>query len=399
MNNWVQNDMLLRVVSVALAIMLWGSVTDATFTAPTDGDRTQIRDISVAVKYDKNRYELVEQPQKVMLTLYGNDAQLERFPSTYQVFVDARNVGAGTHSLPVRVEGLPKGITKQVEPKEVEVHLEEKVQKEMMVRAEFVGDVPDGFKVSQPIINPSKVLVRGSESTLERVTSVKVMIHLNKQEQSFDKQLRVQAYGESGVLRQVDVNPEAVHVQVPINIPNKEVPLQVGVEKGPPPGYAVEEITTNVNKVTVYGPEDYLEDLQVYSGPKLDLSKVKRDQTILAPIPVQDGAIKVEPKQVEIYVKMVRAETKTFKEIPIELTGLREGATAEIISPAGGKLNVTLSGSPAQLAKLNHTDIKTLVDVSNLPVGTHEVPIQFILPSYVEVVGQPEPKAKIKIAE
>ncbi|MFC7441650.1 YbbR-like domain-containing protein [Laceyella putida] len=397
MNKWLQNDLWLRVVSVALAIMLWGSVTDATLTAPTDGDRTQIRDISVAVKYDKNRFELVEQPQKVVLTLYGDNTVLERLPSTYRVFVDARKVGAGVHSLPVQAEGLPNGITKQIEPKEVEVHLEEKVQKEMMVQAEFVGDVPEGFRVSLPIINPSKVLVRGSESTLDKVTSVKVMINLNKQEQSFNKPLRVQAYGETGVLRHVEVNPETVQVQVPINIPNKEVPLRVEVGKGPPTGYAVEKITTNVDKVAVYGPEDYLEELQVYNGPKLDLSKVKRDQTILMPIPVQDGAIKVEPQQVEIYVKMVRAETKMLREIPIEITGLREGAEAEIISPSGGKLNITLSGAPEQLAKLNNTDIKALVDVSNLPVGTHEVPIQFILPSYVQVVGQPEPKAKCRI--
>lgn len=398
MSKWMQNDIWIRLISVALALMLWGSVTDTTFTAPTDGDRTQIRDISVTVKYDEDRFELVEQPEKVVLTLTGGNALLDRLPSTYQVFVDARKVKtAGVHTLPVQVEGLPWGTAKQIEPEEVKIHLEEKVQKEMMVQAEFVGNLPEGFKVSQPIINPSKVLVRGSESTLEKVTSVKVMIHLNKHDQSFNKPLHVRAYGSEGELTQVEVNPETVQVKVPINIPNKEVPLRIELEKGPPAGYAVEKITAHVDKVTVYGPENYLEALQVYSGPKLDLSNVKQDQTIMMPIPVQDEAIKVEPQQVEIYVKMVPAETKMFRDIPIEMTGLREGAEANIISPTNGKLNITLSGAPEQLAKLNNTDIKALVDVSNLPVGTHEVPIQFILPSYVQVVGQPEPKAKCRI--
>jgi hypothetical protein len=47
------------------------------------------------------------------------------------------------------------------------------------------------------------------------------------------------------------------------------------------------------------------------------------------------------------------------------------------LTPVGGKLNITLSGAPKQLARL---DARALVDVSNLLPGIYEVPIRFVLP-------------------
>jgi YbbR domain-containing protein len=238
---------------------------------------------------------------------------LEHPPTHYQIYVDARHVGAGTHELPVQVDGLPFGIESKVEPSTVEIKLEEKLQKEVHVEADVIGNVQDGFRIGPPVINPSKVLVRGAESKLGQVTSVKAVVYLNNETKLLQKTVKLQAYGDNGPISQVNVYPEVATVQIPISIPNKTVPLYVQVGKAPPPGYAVDSINTKPDQVTVYGPKSYVENLQFYTVPNVDLSKVTKDTILLMPIPLHDQAVKVEPKEIEIYVKMVPAGTKNPK--------------------------------------------------------------------------------------
>lgn len=391
--------MILRLVSIIFATLLWMTVTDSSLSSliRDPSFTTRIRNVDVTVLYDSNRFELAEKSSGVELILTGNSSALEHLPSTYKLVADARNKGAGTHRIPIRVEGLPSGVEKRVEPSLMVVVLEEKVQIEMPVEVDLVGTLPEGFKAARPIVQPRKVRVKGAESRLEQVKSVKAVVPLGEVKGAIKRHVKLQAYGENGPISQVEIEPQLVSVQVPINLPSKEVPLRIRVKKFPPPQLAIESLKLSKEQVTVYGPEDYLEGLQVYEGPELDLSNVTKDRVIQMPIPIHDDAMKVEPKDIEIYVKMVRAETKTLSGVPLELTGIREGLKAQVLSPTKGELNITLSGAPSHLKALDETAVQAVVDVSNLPRGIHEVPVQFILPPYIQVVGQSEIKAKVKL--
>jgi YbbR domain-containing protein len=395
MDRWLQNDWILRMISLALAILLWSAVTDTSLSSPSNS--THIREATVQVKYDKEHYDLVRKPQKVELIVEGNPAFLEHFSTNYRLYVDARDIGTGTHLLPVQVEGLPFAVDARVEPARVDVTLAAKLQKEMHVEPELIGNVTDGFKAGIPAINPDKVLVKGTEAKLRKVTSVKAIVYLNKETKAINQVVELQAYGENGPLSNVEIEPKMATVQIPISVPSKTVPVSIGVGKAPPPEYAVASLKANVDQITVYGPKSYLDHLQFYTGPKADLSDVTKDTTMVMPVPVHNPAIKVEPKEVEIYVKMVPAETKVIKNVPLELTGLNGGMNARILSPSDAKLNITLSGAPKQIDQIHLADVRALVDVSNLDRGVHDVPIRFVLPSYVQVVGQDNLKVKIQI--
>jgi YbbR domain-containing protein len=397
MNKWLEKEMVLRLISVGLAVMLWFSVTQPSLSSSAEHSfSTRIRNVSVEALYDQDRFELTGSIEKVELTLYGDKTMLERLPFTYRIFVDARRLGAGTHRLPVQVEGLPAGVEKRVEPSTVEVTLEEKLSKEMPVKVDVVGDLPDGFKAGDPIV-PRKVLVRGAESKLEQVKSVRAAVYLGESTETIRKQVRLQAYGDKGPLNQVEVIPETVLVEVPIHIPYKEVPLTVEISRNPPPGYAVESLLVRPDLVTVFGPQKYIDDLQLYLGPRIDLSGVTRDRTFMVPVPIHEDAIKVEPKQVEIYVKMVPAETKTVENIPLRITGLSAGRKATILSPSGGRLNIKLSGAPKLLEQIGSADMDAIIDVSGLAPGIHEVPIRITLPFLIEQAENKTWRARVEI--
>ncbi|MBA4496036.1 YbbR-like domain-containing protein [Paenactinomyces guangxiensis] len=399
MSKWLERDVVLRLVSIGVAIMLWISVTDASILTPVDeSNSTRIRDVTVEAKYDKSRFELVKMTDKVELILYGDKYTLEYLPPTYHIYADLRKLGPGVHhDVPLQVDGLPAGVKKKIKPAKIDVKLEEKIQREMPVQVDLIGKFPKGYTASVPIVNPTKVFVRGSESKLDEVTAVKAVVAVDETTKSINKLVKLQAYGEKGPLNRVDVYPDVVNVQVAVNSPNKEVPLKLEIDKGPPPGYAVESIQPKKETVTVYGPQNYLDSLQYYMGPKLNLENVTHDITIRMPIPIRDNATKVEPKEVEIYVKMVPSKTKSFETIPLQVTGVGEGLKTKILSPESGNLNITLSGAPEQLEKVDASDIKAYVDVSNLPKGKYEIPIRFSLPYHIQVVGQKDFKATVSL--
>lgn len=397
MDKWLEKDLVLRLISLLLAVLLWITVTEHSFSSFSTKGSTIIHDVSVQVKYDKEQFELLSQTPKVELQLYGDKRALENIPGTYRVFVDAQEVGAGEHRLLVQVEGLPFGVKGEVEPEHVKVKLAQKVQKEMPVQVDIIGNVPEGLHIDKPIATPSKVLVRGTEANLDQVKAVKAVVYLSDHTRPIETTVRLQAYGEKGPIHKVEISPNVASVKVPISIPYKKVPISIEAKELPANGYAVERIHAKQDQVTVYGPKEYVENIQYYIGPQLNLKDARKDMTISVPVPLHNGALRVEPKQIEIYVKIVSAEQKNLENVPLTVTGLKEKQKADILSPSGGNMNITLSGAPKNLAGINQSDIKALIDVSGLSEGIHEVPIRFILPNFIQVVGQTNPKAKIEI--
>src|SRR5690606_11695842 len=235
---------------------------------------TTIRNVTLEVRgLDTNRYELTKMPKTVDLTLRGNAKDLEKISAgNYHVFINLRGLRAGKHShVPIHVEGLPPGVSiTRLTPKFAEIMLEAKQQKEMLVQVDVVGSPPAGYKTGEPIVKPTKVLVKGSETMLEKVTAVKAIVQVEGQTETVVRSVPLQVYGDHGLLDKLEVRPSVVDVEVPVVSPHATVPLKVDIFKEPPPGYAIDELEVGVDQVTVYGPKEYIAELDYYIGPRVD---------------------------------------------------------------------------------------------------------------------------------
>jgi YbbR domain-containing protein len=221
MNKWLQNQLVLRVFSLALAFMLWLSVHDTSIILPGDATyTTRIHNVPVETKYDESRFALVRMDDHVELELYGDRFALEHFPLSYHLIVDLTHLGPGKHKVPVEVEGLPIGVNGKVSPATVEVELKEKLHKEMRVQVSFTGRKPEG--IGEPVVVPDKVLVKGTEEILDQVKTVRALVSLQNPKQTVEQTVRLQAIGERGVIRDVELYPEIVTVQVPVHPSTKE---------------------------------------------------------------------------------------------------------------------------------------------------------------------------------
>ncbi|MBD1373553.1 hypothetical protein IC620_14455 [Hazenella sp. IB182357] len=399
MSKWLKSDLILRIISVGLAIMVWAAVTNPDLSFTSEGPSLLVSNVKIEPIYNEDTQEVAKiTPSEVALELYGSNATLQDHNINYTAYVDVKQLSAGTHrNVKVKVKNLPFGVNYVVSPSSVDVTIEKRVQKEIAVDIHLLGSVAEGFKVNEPILSPERAIVRGAGSTLEQLKTVQAVVDISDAKTKISKQVKLQAYGDSGPIANVEIDPEVVQVEVPITSPDKKVPIQIEVDKQPPPGFAVESIDTDIKEVTVFGPQTYLDSLQYYLGPKLDLSSVTKDKTIQLDIDTQPEAIKVEPQNIEIYVKMVRAEQKNMNDIPLQLTGIGEGLSAEIQKPKREKVDITLSGAPALLKQISSSDMKAVVDLSNLPEGKHQIPIVFKLPPYLKVLNEKSYKATVEI--
>ena len=400
MDKWFESDTVLKLVALGLAIMLWMTVNEKPFPfARGEEVQTTIRNVTLEVLYDQESLELTDAPSNVNLRLSGDASSINRItPDSYRVYIDLRDRGPGKHrGIPVKWSGFPSGVKVESDPKLVSVTLEAKQQIEVPVQVDLVGDLPSGFKAGEPVIKPTKVLVRGSESLLEEVTAVKGVVNVEGSTETVSRSVALQVYGENGPLHKVEVTPSVVEVEVPVTAPDKSVPLKVDVAKYPPEGYAIAGLRTDTDRVTVYGPEEALDGLEVYPGPALDLSGVTKDRTFELPVPLVDDRLKVEPKTVEITVTIVKAKTKKLEGVPIRVNGLGEGMEADVVAPKSGKIDLVITGAPKLLKNIKLQDVRAVVDASNLPPGVHVRPIRVNLPAYVQLKGDPKQEAKIRI--
>lgn len=303
MNRWLQNEYVLRIISVLLGVILWGAVTQTLppFQAETNSSK-KVEDVELEALYDHDQMEIVSLISKVDVTLKGDAFLLDHLPEKYRVYVDLRGYAAGTHQeVPIRVDGLPLGIRAEVTPDKVTVKLERKGKKVLPVEAN--NNLPPNV-VS--LFSPDRVEVSGRSSLVNQVIAIRAQVPENFSERSGETTVSLQAYGKNGPIKGVKLNPTKVKLRVARA--DREMPLTVRIAKNPPAGYQVESITYFPKTVRVIGNPEQVHSLTSYIGPSLDLSEVTSNRRFLLKIPLRTGVQKVAPQEVEVYVKITRVE-------------------------------------------------------------------------------------------
>jgi len=392
MDRWLNSHWFARAVALLLACMLWMVVNLEIESGPT-ADVNQpmlITGVKLNAWYDDERYEIVRMPKTVKVAVENNSPFYRIIsPDSYEVYVDARGKGKGTHRLPVLYKGFPEDAMVEITPSYVDITLEEKQTVEQPVKVEFMGQVAPGYTAGQYIVKPFRVLVTVPESQAQNIGAVKAVVDLKGATEEIKTTVPLKIYDKAGnALSGAEVNPLTVEVTVPVTSPYRVIPLKLNLTNDLPAGYSLASIETSAKEVTVYGPQDVITALETYPGPKIDLSKVKSDGTLQLKIEPIDKVTKVEPENLTVKLKIVPSVTKKLT-VPIRVSGLAENLKAKILASDGREITtmeVEVIGAPERLKGLTADDIQVVADVSNANVGVHQIPIIYNLgePDYLK---------------
>lgn len=168
--NFITANLWLKLASIFLAVVLW-------FFVMSSGRSVIIREIPVQYINMPQSLEMVDMARNVSVVIEGQKRLLSGLnQGDINVVVDLENMKAGKniYSLSRKNIKMPKRLLiTSISPQTLNLTLEERLKKEVSVKAVIAGSPEEGFAVESIKIRPERVLIEGPGSLIRRTYILK----------------------------------------------------------------------------------------------------------------------------------------------------------------------------------------------------------------------------------
>ncbi len=272
--------------------------------AATNGNKTDIiRDVPVEVYYDDDNLVVTGVPETVDITIEGptSDVQTAKQLQDFTVFVDLRSMNMGERNVMLQVENVSDRLNVTLDPSYIEVNIEEKITRELVVEPEFNNRLlAENFVVSTMKSDPQRVQITGAKSVIESISFVKATVSGDQGiDKTFSQEASVKVLDKDLSKLNVAIEPEQVNVTIEIEEYSKEVPVTLKQTGKPKEGVTINDLKPSFGNVRVYGERAAIDDL---SGivVDVDVSKLEKSKQLSVKIPLPKGVSKTSESQIEV---------------------------------------------------------------------------------------------------
>ncbi|MBC2255849.1 CdaR family protein [Listeria ivanovii] len=432
MDRILNNKWSIRIIALLLAAILFTSVNasnkDTTsFSTSASSDTEVIENVPVKVYYDKTNLYISGVPETVTVTISGprSIVQSAKAQQDFTVYADLKNASIGTQEVKLQVKDVSDRLKVKVDPASVNVNVQEKVTKKFSVDVELSKSViADGYQAGTPVIDPKKVSITGAKDTIEQIAYVKATLEDDgKHKSEFTDKATVSVFDSNLNKLDVEVSPQEVEVTVPVEKVGKSVPVKIKQEGTPESDIEISSMTPDKSEVVVVGDDAVLDKIKEIEIP-IDVTKIKADTVKEVTVPVPNGAKSVQPTTIEVKIKTVKKSeansesstsedkndsdsnktatddrgdsdtnskvSKSFSNMQVYMSGLKNTLDAQMITPANGKVSVTITGEKKVVDNVTVKDLSVIANLSKGKTGDFSVPLELNgLPDNVAYVINP----------
>ena len=268
--------------------------------------------------------------------------------------------------------------------------IEDKVTKEMPVKAVAEGAIAEGYALGGTYVTPNMIEITGPESIINKVTEVRAAINVNGSSESMNSVVVPQcmnAYGESQNGKSIELGTAEVRVSATI-YPTKTVPVKVLPVGEPAAGYAITGVNYNPQEITVAGESAKLADFTAL---------VLETQDIAGAMENTEMNLSIEPNlpegihladtndQIAVNVLVERLEQKEIEITTgdIELQNVREDLDYSL--SISGIYKIRLTGLSQYLDEVTKESLNVYLNVDGKEPGVQDVSPSYTKPSNVMV--------------
>jgi YbbR domain-containing protein len=166
-------DWLMKLVALAITLALWLGVTG--LSTPTT---QRLTSVPLRLRFSNN-IEVTNSPiQEVDLVVTGDKRKLAQInKNDLIVSMDISDVTPGDRVISLTPEtvgvSLPTGVKlDEIQPSRIAVRIEAVEEKEIAVKAETMGEIPEGYELYSETIAPAKIRVRGPANFIRSLSYV-----------------------------------------------------------------------------------------------------------------------------------------------------------------------------------------------------------------------------------
>lgn len=310
-------------------------------------------------------------------------------PEQFQVVADLDGyiLNGGLKKIPVDIVKVPENINVVNDTTLwVEIKLDKLVTKTIPVKIHTTGSVPTEYYQYEPIVEPSSVIVTGSEEYINKIENMYAELDIKGITGDLSQSVPVIAVDSLGkAIQGVTINPNTVKVSVPVK-EIKSVDIDISTKGTLTSGLILNNITPEVKKIQITGDEEKIKSVSSLQIEAIDLSKLtEKNNRVKAKLIVPEG-IKVvgQGEYIEISIELDKVGEKNLT-INIENRNLGKDLIAKY---TGESVSLIVSGAETILANINNENIKCYLDFSELNEGVYDIPLKFEIPDNLNIMSQ-----------
>ena len=381
--NWLSKSNTLLFISLIIAIFTFIVIDQKILTFSESS--AEVLDIEqVKVLYDEDNYVVEGIPESVDITLIGNKADLyiAKQSPTNEVVIDLWGLKPGTHKVDIKYDQLSSGIKYSINPSVATVVIYEKVSATKTLSVDLLNQdsLDQRYIIDEMTSNTDSVVIKGASYKIDKVATVKALVDvktLPKFElgEKITVNATLRAYDEAGNVVDVEISPANVTVDLVINSPSKEVPIQVVPTGNVIYNMGINNFIINNNEntnVTIYGSSEVLSTIE-YIPAYINIEGLSEDTQFKVdlekPVGVKYMSINSATIDVKLSSDIGYAE---IDDVVINADNLGKNYVAVVDFDS---VPIKLKGVNDIIKDISKEDIYVYIDLKGLGVGTHAVDI------------------------
>ncbi len=412
MISWLRQNLGTLLMSLILALTAWVAAV-----GQQDPVVEQIFPEQIAIDYRNLKDGLTivgDFPEFADVTLRAPTSVWRNLTiSDLEVYADLSQLEEGTTHVTLQFHTNRRAIQHtSIDPSTVTLNIEPLATKTVNIEVSTVGDPAPDYRAEEPVTDPTETTIFGPASRVDQVVIGQVVVDLTDRQRSIDQVYTINFVDSEGnVVTDVNSVDEQVHVSIEITkIENIRRLLVIPVIEGQDileeqGYYRVARISVSPQEVAVFSDDPealealpgYLQTLPVSVAGRTD------DFEERVPLDLPPGFILIGEQIALVQVEIEPIETSITISLPVEIEGVGLGLYSY---PSPERVTLILSGPAELLDTLKPEDVRAVVDVQDLSIGTYQLEPEVIVlpdgltweppnPSVIEVVltATPRPTA------
>lgn len=379
---WLVRKNTLIFISLVLAIISFFAIENKSVVL-VDSYAEVLHEQKVEAIYNTEKYVVEGLPETADITLIGRkvDMYLAKQLSSGTVSVDISNLEEGTHKVALNYEGAVDSIDYNVSPSTITIVIHPKVSSTKTAIIDTINkeSLDTKLSISNVNIDQQEIIIKGAEHVIKEVATIRALVDISK---LVDPEVGIEelegvpliAYDKNGKVVEVETVPNKVNATINVDSPHKEVPIKVIPTGEVQFGKAISSITSSETKVTIYGSEDVLADIE-YLPIEVNVTNLSDNKVFDVSVPAPEGIRELSVKNTKITVSLGEETSKEIEDVMIETTNLDPNYKAAAIGASSIKTTVIVKGTKEVLDSIDESKIKAIVDLSNYKEGDHEVTV------------------------
>lgn len=278
----------------------------------------------------------------------------------------------------------------------VQVNLDELMQKTIPITVAIEGKVKQGYFALSPILKINSAFVSGPAQILNSVAKIEVKCDIGNISSDLNVNLPMQALDVNGkeiISPELKIQPNNIDVSVSVR-KMKSVVINAKTKGNISKDLIIKSMTTNPQKVDIYGEDNSITDINSLDTEIIDLSNLNNKMEFDAKLVLPKG---VKLANANEYIKFKLEVDKIIqKNLSLDIVAKNLIASNDTTLDVS-KASLIISGPENILNSLKNEDIVCYVDLQQLEQGSYTVPIKIDLPNGVSKISSSPEAVKVTI--